>query len=231
MTFKLPPSLRNGYLLSLIGHLVLMLILALLFISPVMPLKWHSFEWESQSEPSTEPGSAPGTSPALNEATAPQQELANPVSKLDTELPLNKGEDIPTLEQPKLAAPSQTSDEHTAIRVIRTPGKSALRNLGESLPGTGDGFSASLEQGGGEAYIISQPKPAIMPNEEGEVYLEFRLTKEGNVDLGSVNILSYTSANYAEAVQKVLSRWKFGFRNKYDPNRSYRIRCKFVIDE
>ncbi len=231
MTVKLPPSLRNGYLLSLIGHLILMLILALLFISPVLPVKWHSFEWESQSEPSMEPGSSIGTSPALTESITPQQELSNPALKQDTEIPASKGETIPTLEQPKLAAPSQTKDEHTGVRVIRTPGKSALKNLGESLPGTGDGFSASMEQGGGEAYIISQPKPAIMPNEEGEVYLEFKLTKEGNVDLSSVNILSYTSANYAEAVQKVLSRWKFGFKNRYDPNRSYRILCKFVIDE
>ncbi|GAB1366459.1 hypothetical protein MASR1M36_13300 [Candidatus Cloacimonadaceae bacterium] len=231
MTFKLPPSLQNGYLLSFVGHIVILLLLAIIFISPVMPVKWHSFEWETISEPSAEPGSAKGSSSAPVEKTALQSVPASPAPSLESEEPIRSGESIPVLEKPILATPSQNQSDHNAVRVIRTPGQSALRNLGENLPGTDNGFSASLEQGGGEAYVISQPKPAIMPTEEGEVYLEFRLTRDGNVDLSSVNILSYTSAKYAESVQKVLGRWKFGFRNKYDPNRTYRIRCKFVIDE
>jgi hypothetical protein len=108
---------------------------------------------------------------------------------------------------------------------------SALQEIPGTIIGSNFDFSTSLEEGGGEAYIISQTKPQINPTEEGEVYLEFKLTPKGTVDLGSVNILSYTSATYAEAVRKVMPLWKFGFKGNYNPKQLYRLRCRFVINE
>lgn len=231
MNINLPSRLKNGYFASAIAHAVLFIIMAFLFIHPATQVKWHSFEWE-QGQPSlpSKGVSSKGLTPQPG-VTKSSESLVHEAAKPETEPQVNKGESTRVLEQPQISETSNTETNRSAVRVVRTPGRNALRNIGQNLPGGNFGFSAALEQGEGGAYIISQPKPTVMPTEEGEVYLEFRLTSLGTVDMSSVNILSYTSGNYAESVQKALRNWKFGFKGQYKPETSYRIRCKFVIDE
>jgi len=231
MTFRLPPNFKNGYLLSLVVHGALLLIMALLAIHPVTRLNWHSFEWSQEQPQKLEiPASSQGVTKRSENQQSNTAAQETTVSQ-SIEQPTAKGETNTVLEQPKIADTSVTEPNRSVSRVVRNPGKNALRSIGENLPGGDYGFSGSLEQGGGEAYIISQPKPAIIPSEEGEVYLEFKLDPAGRVDMSSVNIISYSTASYADAVQKALRSWKFGFKGRYEPNRMYRIRCKFVIDE
>ena len=131
-----------------------------------------------------------------------------------------------------LAMPQSSSQAYSSSAPIsRNQAGTALRNVGNGLPSGNNGFSTSLETGDGDAYIISQPKPNIVPHEEGEVLLEFRLTSSGAVVMGSVNVLSYTSGSYLESVRRVLPTWKFGFRKAYNPDKMYRIRCKFTVDD
>jgi len=232
MTGKRLSKLKNGYVISLVVHLILMLLLALWIVRPALQVKWQSFEWEpgeqaraSEASPSRGLTHNPGTTQTVKAVSQTQSAPVSPVS------PVSVGDLRPALEQPKIADSSPLEQKSDAVRAVRSLSRGTLKSLGENLPGGNFGFSSSLEEGGGEAYIISQPKPAIMPTEEGEVYLEFRLTAKGFVDMGSVNVLSYTTASYAEAVQKVLKTWRFGFKGTYNPNRTYRIRCKFVVDE
>jgi TonB family protein len=231
MTFRLLPKFNIGYLLSIVVHAVLLLIMALLAIHPAIQVKWHSFEWSQEQPQKLE---IPASSKGDTQRSASQEiKAVAPVAAVSQsiEQPITKGETNSVLEQPKIADTSIIEPNRSASRVVRNLGKNALRSIGENLPGGDYGFSGSLEQGGGEAYIISQPKPAIIPSEEGEVYLEFKLDQAGRVDMSSVNIISYSTASYADAVQKALRSWKFGFKGRYEPNRIYRIRCKFVIDE
>ena len=228
MNRKFIPKLNNGYTISVIAHLILLLILAFCALKPILPAKWHSFEWElPQSQIQAETSTAAGltSSPGIEE---------NPVtvkSKPQTAAFPSKEKEPLKIDSPILETPATTASNETPFRISRSRSGNALRNLGTNLPGGNYGFSASLEQGNGEAYIIDQTKPQIIPTEEGEVFLEFRLTAKGEVDMSSITLLSYSSAAYVESIRKVMNSWRFGFRSTYNPDRKYRIRCNFVINE
>jgi len=230
LKLKLNPRFANGYTLSALAHIILLVLLALLMIKPFVSSQWHSFEWVLEDEnPSEEAASTKGVlgkaeiSPLVNIANQASEEgsVSPSASSVPSEL-------APIIEQPKPINSNSSSKEQ--VKAIRRT-SSALRSVGENLPTGNMGFSSSMEQGGGEAYIVSQSKPQIVPNEEGEVYLEFKLTPTGNVDYNSINVITYSSAAYVESVRRAMRTWKFGFRGAYNPDRLYRIRCKFVIDE
>ncbi len=227
---KLNQRLVNGYTVSAFVHLILLIILALLIIKPFVPSRWHSFEWElDPAKPLQEPASNKGVSgKAVEEDSTPVQETVREENKGTSPANVIPAEIAPILDVPKPIDISASTN--APVRAVRKF-SSTLRNMGENLATGNLGFSASMEQGGGEAYIISQPKPQIVPTEEGEVYLEFKLTPTGKVDSSSINVLSYNSAAYLESVRKAMASWKFGFRGAYNPERLYRIRCKFVVDE
>lgn len=232
MNIKLHPKLKSGYVQSAIVHILLLLLLAVIFIKPVLPLKWHSFEWELPQRVATD--SAPAAKgvtpvPAAVEADKPAS-APSVVSVAPTPTPAPVTEQR-IIEAPVMETPAEAISPTSRPRTSRSRSNSGLRDLGKNLPGGNFGFSASMEQGSGDAYIIEQPKPNIQPTEEGEVFLEFRLTARGEVDMGSVMIISYSKASYEEAVQKALRTWRFGFRGTYNPDRKYRIRCNFVINE
>ncbi|MCK9309547.1 MAG: hypothetical protein PHH43_05855 [Candidatus Cloacimonetes bacterium] len=233
MNLKLHPKLKNGYVLSLIGHLLLLLILAIFVIKPTLPTKWHSFEWELPDTPKlsatvASKGAIPGPITPIAEKQSVNQEEAVAQSSPPTEVKQQPR----VLESPVIdASNSSATTNPPSIRTSRNRTSDALRSLGNTLPSGNFGFSSNLEQGDGDAYIIAQPKPVIVPDIDGEVFLEFKLNNKGGVDANSLIVLSYNSASYVEAVKKVLPQWRFGFRGAYNPDRKYRIRCKFIINE
>lgn len=228
MNLRIHPRLRNGYAVSFILHGLLCLLCALLFIKPMLPAKWHSFEWELP-----EPDPSPEAAAAMGVSSAPASEETPVVSaSSDIVSPAQQTQPEPVrIDNPVIETPATPSSSARRTKIPNTRRGSGLRDLSSNLPGGDYGFSANLEQGSGEAYIISQPKPQIVPNEEGEVYLEFRLTPRGDVDMNSVVVLSFSNAKYQEAVQKAMRSWRFGFRGAYNSERKYRIRCNFVINE
>lgn len=228
MILKLHPKLKNGYAVSVVLHLIIFLILALIFVKPVLPVKWHQFEWEFPlKEASDDSPAAKG----VTQTPAPVKAEIATSSPAVVSAPQAETTEQRITETPILETPSIETSTPSKVTVPRSRARSGLLDVGKNLPGGNFGFSANMEQGSGEAYIISQPKPNIIPNEEGEVFLEFKLTGRGDVDLNSVVVLSYTNAAYVEAVQKALRSWRFGFRGAYNPDKKYRIRCKFVINE
>jgi len=233
VNLKLHPKLKNGYTISILGHIVILILLALYVIKPNLPLKWHSFEWDLPDQPKLsstiasrgivpEPVSSIAEEKSVIKA---EPEVINPPAVIVTKQPR-------ILESPVIDTPTATSTPATEpIRISRNRTTGALRSLGNTLPSGNLGFSADLEQGDGDAYIISQPKPLIVPDVEGEVLLEFKLTSKGAVDMSSVVVVSYSTASYVEAIQKVLPQWRFGFRGVYNSGRKYSVRCRFVVNE
>ncbi|MDY0151341.1 MAG: hypothetical protein RBS43_03620 [Candidatus Cloacimonas sp.] len=224
--------LKSGYVQSAIVHILLLLLLAVIFIKPVLPLKWHSFEWELPQRVATERApAAKGVTPVPAVAEADKPALAPSVVSVAPTVNPAPATEQRIIETPVMETPADAISPASRPRTSRERSDSGLRDLGKNLPGGNFGFSTSMEQGSGEAYIIAQSKPNIQPTEEGEVFLEFRLTSRGEVDMGSVVVISYSTASYVEAVQKALRTWRFGFRGTYNPERKYRIRCNFVINE
>lgn len=230
MQVSIPPQFKNGYTLSALLHVLVLLLFAFVAIKPALVQKWHQFEWDYETkEPDLETSAPRGITeaPAVQESPLPVTETLapNPVESVPP------GETERIIEPPKIATPATTPTKSPAVRVRKSTGINTLKNLGNTLPTGNMGFSGSLEQGSGEAYVISLPKPQIMPTEEGEVFIEFKLNSGGDVNMTSINVISYSSTLYVEAVKKTMRNWKFGFKNTYNPERLYRIRCKFVVDE
>ena len=224
-------TLSNGYVISLALHLVLLIIAALWYFKPHLQQTWHQFEWElPDPTPDSQLPRSQGSlqnNPSANAGIKAGTNANLPASANGTSSPL-----IPMpSELPQVSSPGMNNAISTPAPISRTEAGTALRNVGNGLPSGNNGFSASLETGDGDAYIISQPKPNIVPHEEGEVLLEFRLSSNGTVVINSVNVLSYTSGSYLESVRRVLPTWKFGFRKAYNPDKMYRIRCRFTVNE
>jgi len=232
-----PSKLLNGYFLSAVFHLLLFVLFAFYVIQPYLPEKWYSFEWEPLKESTVmEPANKEAiTNGKNNNADAAKTISAgNPGNTeliISNETPSGIGDSEPAIAMPlsafteedtKTALPNSYSRNRNANALNAIPGTSAEGNFA---------FSTTLEEGGGEAYFIHQAHPQISPTEEGEVYLEFKLTAKGLVNMSSVNVISYTNATYAEAVRKVMPLWKFGFKGSYNPRQLYRLRCRFVINE
>jgi len=233
MIIKLHPKLKNGYVLSFIGHLLLLLLLALLVIKPTFPTKWHSFEWELQDTPKLSSTLAStGISPVPTTSIAEKQSVIQEEPLPQSPPPVAVKQQARILESPVIDTPNNSTIANPqTIRTSRTRTSDALRSLGNTLPSGNFGFSSNLEQGDGNAYIITQPKPVIIPDVDGEVYLEFKLNQKGGVEMKSLIVITYSSASYVEAVKKVLPEWRFGFRGAYNPERKYRIKCNFVVNE
>lgn len=229
---KLHPKLTNGYTLSAIIHLIILLLFAFFAVKPNLPLKWHSFEWELPDTPKVSSTLASkGVIPREDTAIAEENSATVSEPTPSEPQPTNVTSQPRIIESPVIETPSSTNSSNEPVRLSRNRTANTLRNLGNTLPSGNFGFSADLEMGDGEAYIISQPKPLIVPDVEGEVYLEFKLTQKGGVDMNSVIVLSYSTGNYVEALKKVLPQWRFGFRGAWVAERKYRVRCKFVINE
>ncbi|HNQ44370.1 MAG TPA: hypothetical protein PKI59_08060, partial [Candidatus Cloacimonadota bacterium] len=110
-------------------------------------------------------------------------------------------------------------------------GSDALRSVIPSGPlsGSGDtGFSASLESGSGDAYVITQSIPKINPVSDDEVVVRFRLSDSGTVVMSSLEVLSYRQAVHVEALRQEMPSWRFGFLGTYNPERIYSLRCRFI---
>jgi len=211
---KLHPKLNNGYTISAIGHLIILMLFAFFAVKPNLPLKWHSFEWELPDIPKLSSTLASkGILPRTDTAIAEESSKTNTEPQASNPLPTTAAKQPRIIESPVIDTPTSTTTTTSTtdpVRLSRNRTSNALRSLGNTLPSGNYGFSADLEMGDGEAYIISQPKPMIVPD---------------------VEVLSYTTGNYVEAVKKVLPQWRFGFRGVYSPERKYRVRCKFVLDE
>ena len=237
--FKLS-KLFNGYFISAVFHLLLFILCAFYVIQPYVPEKWYTFEWEpldrttviethtaNKLEEITMGNNIPGTEGITKPAGISGKKEINAVNGN----PVSIGDSEPAIAMPLNVLPQDNAKTTIPSSFPHNRNSNALKEVPGTITGSNFGFSSSLEEGGGEAYIISQTKPQINPTEEGEVYLEFKLTPKGTVDMSSVNILSYTSATYAEAVRKVMPSWKFGFKGTYNPKQLYRLRCRFVINE
>lgn len=232
MNRKLTHKYFNGYSLSLLLHALLLLLGALYVIKPQLQVTWHQFAWESpepgfySDSPAARglPQESSASASAANEAGIPgpsatsAETAEHAASQRIVELPL---------ETPQ--ASNTSSNKLSGVN--RQLGSSALRELGSKALGGNMGFSSSLEPGSGDAYVIEQLKPQIVPSQDGEVLLEFRLSPQGRVVMNSVKVLSFSSAAYVEAVRKVMPEWRFGFRKAYAPQKVYRLRCKFVTNE
>ena len=222
----------NGYSLSVILHLLLLLLGAVYVVRPKIHKTWHQFEWNLK-EPSqviANPGmkgisdyqSPQSNAPAMaNDATSKSVPVAGGNENTPSRII-----DLP-IERPSFNGQADLNDAGR----YRELDKRVLQAPGGSLAGGKYGFSSQMEAGGGDAYFLQQVNPRIAPNQDGEVLLEFRLTAKGTVIMNSLNVVSYTSTAYVDAVRKVLPEWKFGFNKAYDPKKIYRIRCRFITNE
>jgi hypothetical protein len=222
--------IRNAYIQSLLIHAVLIIILALMIIKPQIPHHWHVFEWEISGDvEARNEQSSKGIIPNSPSEVADIASTITSAGDLQTSEPAIVTSNPKLIESPVIEAPSTSFSENNTTN--RKRNANPLLSIGNTIPGGNSGFSADMEMGNGDAYIIQQAKPNITPTMDGEVLIEFKLSNRGSVDTNSVKILSFSSTNYVEAVQKVLPQWQFGFKGAYQADRLYRIRCRFVVDE
>lgn len=233
-TPKLSSKLLNGYTISLILHVIILLLMVLYTLTPLLPPRWHSFEWENNSQVIdnltianivTKPGE-----PSIAQEPAQLQPQSGTISTQEEAISIPQ-ESISDNPSPVIAAPRINTNTEGKVNIPRNRGISNLRNVGIPNSSGNIGFSSNLEDGNGEAYIISQPKPNLVPDAEGEVYLQFKLLQNGTVNMNSVTVLSYTSSVYVEAVKQVMPQWRFGFTKAFNSDRQYRIRCRFIVNE
>lgn len=222
--------IRNAYIQSLLIHAVLIIILALMIIKPKLPQHWHVFEWEFNGN--LEAGKEQSSKGVIPNSPSEVADIASTITSagdLQTSEPAIVTSNPRIIESPVIEAPSTSFSENNTTN--RKRNASSLLSIGNTIPGGNSGFSADMEMGNGEAYIIQQAKPNIVPTMDGEVLLEFKLNNRGSVDINSVKIISFSSTTYVEAVKKVLPQWQFGFKGAYQADKLYRIRCRFVVDE
>lgn len=229
---KVPGKYLNGYSISILLHAALLLLGALYVIKPHLAFRWHQFEWELPTpgliaeNPASQGLPQLSSDNQMNTDVTEAQAATSPEPASDSDITPRRIIESP-LDKP--AATSQATTDRPGIN--RRLGSSALRDLGTNAPGGNMGFSSSMEPGSGDAFVIDQLKPQIVPTQDGEVLLEFRLSPRGFVVINSVNIISYSSSAYVEAVRKVLPEWRFGFHRAYKADKLYRVRCKFIINE
>lgn len=232
MNNKASSKLINGYSISLVLHLLIILLGSLYVIKPHLTYTWHQFTWEMPNPGLLSENPAAQGVPQANSANSV---ISDSHDALATQSPLPASEASVSsqrivespIERPSASKPAATSSPG----INRSLGSSALKDLGSNVPGGNMGFSSAMEPGSGDAYVIQQLKPQIVPTQDGEVLLEFRLSRQGMVVPSSVNVISFSSAAYVEAVRKVLPEWKFGFRKAYAADKVYRIRCRFITNE
>lgn len=212
-------------------HIAILLLFALILLKPVIEQKWHEFEWETPAKEAIaqSPGKRSLTPDLKESPTAP------PASNLEPSLPSAPvNPTVKPIESPLIETPitQSNTDNATVVRINRN------RNMTDALRGVADtnttgggnfGFSASLEDGGGEAYIIKQTIPKITPTMDDDVVVEFRLSESGSVIQNSINIVSYKQSAHVNALRAEMQNWRFGFKGAYNSTRVYRLRCKFSL--
>lgn len=232
MIKKIPGRYLNGYSLSMLLHALLLMLGALYVIKPHITYHWHQFEWELPAPGLIADHPSSQGLPLLSSADHPSPDFSDTPAATSPEPASESDITSRRIVESPLDKPSATAQATTTLPGInRRLASGALRDLGNNTSGGNMGFSSSLEPGSGDAFIIDQLKPQIVPTQDGEVLLEFRLSPRGFVEINSVNILSYSSPAYVEAVLKVLPEWKFGFHRAYNKDKLYRVRCKFIINE
>lgn len=220
---------RSSIAISLALHLLVLFILGLLYLRPLEIPRWHEFEWLSPDNPeeripaeqSVAGSDAPAAPLAPSRPTEAVSALINPAAKPITS---------PLIETPVMG---DHSDEHsTPVQIDHSAISGALHNVGNVADATGTayGYNASLVSGSSEAYIIRQNPPKINPLMDDEVLIEFRLSESGRVLMNTVSVLSYKQSAHWEAIRAEMPAWRFGFKNRYNAERTYRIRVVFRVN-
>ena len=215
----------SSYAISLALHLLILLLLAFWYFFPQSTPRWHEFEFirelaESVPEvPAAEAPAIPGTEAPTQNAEAvslPVNPAVKPIASPVIESPVLGNEDASA----KLPVPVDISNANKHLKDIANTG---------SADSDAYAYNASLVLGSSEAYIIRQSPPRINPIMDDEVLIEFRLSESGKVIMSSVSVLAYKQSAHWEAIRAEMPSWRFGFKGKYNAEKTYRIRVMFKV--
>lgn len=196
---------------SILAHLVVLLIFALIVIKPNRESNWHDFEWLSQlteaipriSETSTE------------EKSDKEQSAPSKASTTDQNAPTMESSPspAPSAVQPHreiIEAPGELADPSpsNSPKVISNLGSRGNVNRSGMLQGNCPGGSSSRLEGKG---IRSKKEvlPALKVSDYGEVRLSFKVSQTGLVQPNSITVVKSASNAQNQSAIEALRQWEF----------------------
>lgn len=217
--------LRSPLGISIIAHLTVLLIFALIVITPEKPVVWQDFEWISNLIEDV-PQIAENTDESPSSASA---NLSSQASTTEVTAPQNQAQPspAPNLIQPKrqvIDAPGELADPSvsTTPKVSSNLGSRGSVNRSGALAGKGPGGSSGKLEGSG-IRASKEVLPDLRVSDYGEVRLSFQVNRAGTVLPNSITVVkSATSAQNQSAVE-ALKQWEFVVAPGNSPDQVYSI--------
>ena len=221
---------KYPYLISVLVHGLILLLFMLISLNPEVSKQWHQFDWiieQREEPPFTEPIHASVPTGVETPASAIEREESGQKEESIAE----ENPKVAPIESPLFELP-QSQATAPITNIERNPSLTeALSSAGVDTSeafGTG-GYSSSLIEGGSDAYFLHETKPWVTPLMDDVVIVEFKLGRDGRVDMNSLSVISYRKAEHWEALRIAMRDWRFGFTGPYNPAKKYRIRCNFTL--
>lgn len=210
--------LRHPFSYSVSLHILLMLIFALWQLNIEPKKSWHSFEWFTQTTlfDQINPDKSLLSGSDMKHGLLTAEELLEQISARE------EASASSIIEMPMFSQDSTAANDMDFLADDFRLGMDGINNMGQ-------GERTLQLQGKTDAFFIREIVPTITPLMDDNVVVEFRLDREGKVLMSSINVVSYRKAEHYQSLRKAMEDWKFGFTGKYDPQQTYRIRCKFTV--
>ncbi len=227
---KYLPLLKTPEATSVMIHLVLFLLLAMIAIKPQEAVQWHSFEWQ----PIIEEDHAKGTfmvqqksddRPRSETVQEHQTRQTNqqPILRSDTP-PMQKPTESDLIDPIHHPEPLQTKPDIPPMRMGLRHLHGQAQDEGQS---GGDGeYGVIIDTD--DIEIVLRVMPDVEVREFGSVTLNFRLRSNGTADPFSIVVLGFDRGLYGSASEEALKKWRFRFKGRYNPSKVYQISFKFI---
>lgn len=204
-------ALKSPLGVSIIAHLIILIIFALIVVKPNRETIWHDFEWLSElaadlpknTDKPMEEGNSTENSAAAAATTTDESTPAfetNPSPAPSSKVPTRQIIDAPG----ELADPSPS----TTPKASSSLGSRGNVNRSGLIQGKGTGGYSSMLEGSG-IRSHKEVMPTLKISDYGEVKLSFQVTRTGLVVAESINVVkSATNAQNQSAIE-ALKQWEF----------------------
>jgi len=226
--------LKSPAALSILIHLVILLIFALIIIRPDVSLNWHEFEWaqnftdilpkvsipqvtESVTEGAPQGSETTIAQPTKNQGNAqtPQQAVSTTPQARVLELPtFSDGDQAAVVEKPAVI-----------------PGKRGkVPRPSQAGPGTASGNGYSFSGDGGIA-IKNLVLPDLKVSDYGEVKLEFSVRNDMTVEPTTIRVAKSGTQPQNQSAIKALKQCTFTLTGMFNPDKRHSILFRFLPAE
>ncbi len=231
---KIPLKISHNLLISLAFHILLLIILSLIFVSPIKIPTEIFLEWATEPFPrleelkSTIVSSFPGKpGVAQTETVKPQaanQAVQHTVTSEQAPSQVQQNQQIHVPRIGDLEESPQTATDVTGKTARKTKfGSSLASAISVRTPsGTGVGGGFLFDDEEGSVTILEKHLPQTQITDFGKIILQFEISRDGNVVKNSIIPIRIDGAAYTSLSIEALQKWKFSVR-KYNPYKRYQI--------